>query len=49
MYKVVGYYDDIYHILLGEYVSLEEAKNRKVEALEQFDVVSIWYEGEEVK
>ena len=49
MYKVVGYYDDIYPILLGEYASLEEAKNHKVGALEQFDVVSIWYEGKEVK
>jgi hypothetical protein len=49
MYKVVGYYDDIYFILLGEYVSLEDAKTRKVEALEKFDVVKIWHEGEEVK
>jgi hypothetical protein len=49
MYKVVGYYDGIYPILLGEYASLEEAKTRKVEALEKFDVVTIWYEGEEVK
>ena len=49
MYKVVGYYDDIYPIQVGEYDTLDEAKKRKVEALEKFDVVTIWYEGEEVK
>ena len=49
MYKVVGYYDDIYPILLGEYASLDEANKRKVEACEQFYTVKIFHEGEEVK
>jgi hypothetical protein len=49
MYKVVVYYDNIYPIQVGEYDTLEEAQTRKVEALEKFDLVSIWHEGEEVK
>jgi hypothetical protein len=49
MYKVVGYYDNVYPILVGEYDTLEEANKRKVEALEKFDLVSIWHDGEEVK
>ena len=49
MHKVVGYYDDIYPIQLGEYDSLEDAQTRKVEALKEFDVVKIFHEGEEVK
>ena len=49
MHKVVGYYDDIYPIQLGEFDSLEGAQTRKVEALKEFDVVKIFHEGEEVK
>lgn len=48
-YGVVGYYDDIYPILLLETESLEEARNKKKEALEVFDLVRIYAEGEEVK
>ena len=49
MYKVVGFYDGIYPIQLGEFDSLEDAQTRKVEALKEFDVVKIFHEGEEVK
>ena len=49
MYKVVGYYDDIYPIQVGEYDTLDEAQTRKVEACEQFYTVKIFHEGEEVK
>jgi len=49
MYKVVGFYDDIYPIQVGEFETLEEAKERQKEAYEQFDVVRIFHEGEEIK
>ena len=49
MYKVVGYYDDIYPIQVGEFDTLKGAQTRKVEALKEFDVVKIFHEGEEVK
>ena len=49
MYKVVGYYDDIYPIQVGEYDTLDEAQTRKIEACEQFYTVKIFREGEEVK
>lgn len=49
MYKVVCYYDDVYPILIGEFKTLDEAKERQKEAYEKFDLVKIFHEGEEVK
>ena len=49
MYKVVGYYDDIYPMILGEFYTLEEAKQEKIKALEVFNAVKIFHEGEEAK
>ena len=49
MYKVVGYYDDIYPMQLGEFETLDEAKSRQKEAYEQFNLVRIFHNGEEVE
>ena len=47
-YKVVGYYDDIYPMTWEE-ETLEEARKLQKELFEVFNIVKIFYNGEEVE
>lgn len=49
MYKVVGYYDDIYPTLLRELETLEGARIVKEYAYKYYNIVRIFYNGEEVE
>lgn len=49
MYKVVGYYDDIYPMTLGEFETLEEARVLRDKAYEQFNDVRIIFNGEVIR
>ena len=44
-YKVIAYYDDIYPVVIIETDSLSEAKEKRQEAHELYDIVAI-YDGE---
>lgn len=48
MYKVVGFYDDIYPMTWEE-TTLEGARKLQKELLELFNIVKIFYNGEEVE
>ena len=48
-YIVVVYFKDIYPLVIGELETLEEARIVKEEGYENYNIVKIFYNGEEVE